>query len=338
MAMTISNIWTWAIPKLKVKLSSFPTTKPIVLISTRRESSVNAANSNALLFSSQPHRETNTNERTLSFTDSETFRAREKPKYWKPMCLYYTQNRCTKMDDPEHLEKFSHCYSSRLQVGSDGLKNLQPQQVDYFLVLDLEGKVEILEFPVVMIDAHSLEFVDAFHRFVRPIKMSEKRIEEYINGKYGKLHLERVWHDTSIPFEEMLQQFENWLRHHQLWEKRALTLHRTAFVTCGNWDVKTKIPEQCQVSGIKLPPYFMEWINIKDVYLNFYNHRAAGMMAMLKGLSMPIIGSHHVGIDDAQNITRILQRMLVDGALMQITARRTGMGSSGVKFMFKNRI
>lgn len=242
------------------------------------------------------------------------------------------------MDDTEHLEKFSHCYSSRLQVGSDGLKNLQPQQVDYFLVLDLEGKVEILEFPLVMIDAHSLEFVDAFHRFVRPIKMSEKRVEEYINGKYGKLHLDGVWHDTSIPFAEMLEQFENWLRHHQLWEEGASTLHHAAFVTCGNWDVKTKIPEQCRVSGIKLPPYFMEWINIKDVYLNFYNHRAAGMMTMLKGLSMPKIGSHHVGIDDAQNITRILQRMLVDGALMQITARRTGMGSSGVKFMFKNRI
>jgi len=40
-----------------------------------------------------------------------------------------------------------------------------------------------------------------------------------------------VWHDTSIPFAEMLQQFENWLRHHQLWEKGALTLHRAAFVT-----------------------------------------------------------------------------------------------------------
>eukprot|EP01018_Ginkgo_biloba_P015749 Gb_20032 [translate_table: standard] len=68
------------------------------------------------------------------------------------------------MDDPQHLEKFNHCYSSGLQVGSDDLKNLQPQQLDYFLVLDLEGMVEILEFPVVMIDARSLEFVDAFHR------------------------------------------------------------------------------------------------------------------------------------------------------------------------------
>lgn len=43
----------------------------------------------------------------------------------------------------------------------------------------------------------------------------------------------------------------------------------------GNWDLKTKVPQQCEVSKIKLPPYFMEWINLKDVYLNFYNRRVS---------------------------------------------------------------
>lgn len=41
----------------------------------------------------------------------------------------------------------------------------------------------------------------------------------------------------------------------------------------GNWDVKTQVPHQCSVSKLKLPPYFMEWINLKDVYQNFYNPR-----------------------------------------------------------------
>ncbi|XP_057814870.2 uncharacterized exonuclease domain-containing protein At3g15140 isoform X2 [Cryptomeria japonica] len=260
---------------------------------------------------------------------SDNFQAR-RSKYWQPMCLYFTQDKCTKMDDPQHLEKFSHCYSSRLQVEIDKLKNVRPQQFDYFLVLDLEGKVEIVEFPVLMIDAHTLKFVDAFHRFVRPDKMSEERIDEYIEGKYGKQRLDRVWHDTAIPFGDTLQQFEIWLGRHNLWEEGASTLHSAAFVTCGNWDVKTKIPQQCQLSRINLPPYFMEWINLKDVYLNFYKQRAAGMVAMLKGLGMPIIGTHHVGLDDAQNIARVLQRMLVDGAMVQITARRTAAGPSGI--------
>lgn len=41
----------------------------------------------------------------------------------------------------------------------------------------------------------------------------------------------------------------------------------------GNWDVKTKIPEQCRDSHIQLSPYFNEWINLKDVYYNFYKER-----------------------------------------------------------------
>lgn len=51
--------------------------------------------------------------------------------------------------------------------------------------------------------------------------------------------------------------------------------------TSGNWDLKTKVPQQCEVSGMKLPPYFMEWINLKDIYLNFYNRRVSTLHAML---------------------------------------------------------
>lgn len=69
------------------------------------------------------------------------------------------------MDDALHLEKFNHNYSTDLQVNTSNLINLKTQDLDYVLVLDLEGKVEILEFPVVMIDTRTLEFVDSFHRY-----------------------------------------------------------------------------------------------------------------------------------------------------------------------------
>uniref|UniRef100_A0A453SAH8 Exonuclease domain-containing protein n=4 Tax=Aegilops tauschii subsp. strangulata TaxID=200361 RepID=A0A453SAH8_AEGTS len=83
---------------------------------------------------------------------------------WKPTCLYYTQGKCTMMDDALHLEKFNHNLSMDLPVSASAADKVKPQKLDYFLVLDLEGKVEILEFPVVMIDAHSMEFIDSFHR------------------------------------------------------------------------------------------------------------------------------------------------------------------------------
>ncbi|KAI3457419.1 hypothetical protein Pfo_014082 [Paulownia fortunei] len=263
---------------------------------------------------------------------------------WKPMCLYYTQGKCTKMDDPLHLEKFCHSCSVGLGESVLGLKNLQAQEFDYFLVLDLEGKVEILEFPVLLFDAKTMDVVDVFHRFVRPTKMSEKRINEYIEGKYGNFGVDRVWHDTAIKFEEVIEQFESWLRkerdgHIKLWrEEGDGYLNEAAFVTCGNWDLKTKIPQQCEVSGIKLPPYFMEWINLKDIYLNFYNRRAPGMLSMMRELRISPLGSHHLGIDDSKNIARVLQHLLTDGALLQITAKRARSSPNIVRFLFQNRI
>ncbi|XP_061361251.1 uncharacterized exonuclease domain-containing protein At3g15140-like [Gastrolobium bilobum] len=260
-----------------------------------------------------------------------------KPQFpWKPMCLYHTQGKCTKMDDPIHLERFNHDCCRELQVTTAELNKISSQNLDFFLVLDLEGRVEILEFPVLMISAKTMQVEDIFHRFVRPSKMSEQRINEYIEGKYGKFGVDRVWHDTAIPFKEVIQQFEAWLMQHQLWMGREL--NRAAFVTCGNWDLKTKVPQQCEVSKIKLPPYFMEWINLKDVYLNFYNRKATGMVTMMKELQIPLLGSHHLGIDDTKNIARVLQHMLVDGALIQITARRNPKSPADVNFLFKNRI
>ncbi|XVE80072.1 hypothetical protein DITRI_Ditri14bG0110000 [Diplodiscus trichospermus] len=257
---------------------------------------------------------------------------------WRPMCLYYTQGKCTKMDDPSHLEKFNHDCSRDLQVNPADIEKKRSQDVDYLLVLDLEGKVEILEFPVLLMDVKSLNVVDFFHRFVRPSKMRELAVNKYIEGKYGEIGVDRVWHDTAQPFEEIIQQFEAWLIQHHLWEKkRGGCLTRASFVTCGNWDLKTKVPQQCIVSGIKLPPYFMEWVNLKDVYLNFYGREARGMMSMMKQLGIPLLGRHHLGIDDSKNIARVLQHMLVGGALMQITARRNPK-SQKVEFLFENRI
>lgn len=254
------------------------------------------------------------------------------------MCLYYTQGKCTKMDDPIHLEKFNHHCTEELKVNSINSKS-RSQPLDFLLVLDLEGKIEILEFPVLLINTKTMKVVDLFHRFVRPSEMSEQRINEYIEGKYGKLGVDRVWHDTAISFKEAIKQLEDWITQHQLWEKEVGgCLNRAAFVTCGNWDLKTKVPQQCRVSRMKLPLYFMEWINLKDIYLNFYKRRATGMLTMMKELKIQLLGSHHLGIDDTKNIARVLQHMIADGAVIQITARRNPHTPENVEFVFMNRI
>ena len=69
------------------------------------------------------------------------------------------------MDDPTHLETFNHNCSRELQVNAAIFQHLRSQHLDFFLVLDLEGKIEILEFPVLMINAKTMDVVDFFHRF-----------------------------------------------------------------------------------------------------------------------------------------------------------------------------
>ncbi|XP_019153806.1 PREDICTED: uncharacterized exonuclease domain-containing protein At3g15140 isoform X2 [Ipomoea nil] len=233
---------------------------------------------------------------------------------WRPTCLYFTQGKCTKMDDAIHIERFNHSCSVSGEMTANALqsRNLQQQGLEFLLVLDLEGKVEILEFPVLLFDTKTMDVIDFFHR---------------------------VWHDTAIPFKEVIQEFETWLVKNELWRKeRGGCLSKAAFVTCGNWDLKTKVPQQCEVAKMKLPPYFMEWINLKDIYLNFYKRRAPGMLSMMRELKIPLLGSHHLGIDDSKNIARVLQHMLNDGAYLQVTARRNPDSPEVVKFLFENRI
>lgn len=66
--------------------------------------------------------------------------------------------------------------------------------------------------------------------------------------------------------------------------------------------------------------------------------QAGGMLAMLKGLKIPQAGTHHVGLDDAHNITKVLQRMLSHGAIVDISAKRKASDPKSVKWMFRYRV
>jgi ERI1 exoribonuclease 3 len=59
------------------------------------------------------------------------------------------------------------------------------------------------------------------------------------------------------------------------------------------------------------------------------------MKPLLRELQIPLVGTHHVGLDDAHNITRIMQRMLAQGARFKITGKRLESGE--IRFMFKRR-
>lgn len=62
------------------------------------------------------------------------------------------------------------------------------------------------------------------------------------------------------------------------------------------------------------------------------------MMAMMKQLGIRAFGSHHLGFDDTKNIARVLQRMLLDGAQVKITAWRDPKFPDKVHYFFENHI
>lgn len=42
---------------------------------------------------------------------------------------------------------------------------------------------------------------------------------------------------------------------------------KSIFVTCGDWDLKVMLPDQCQYLGLPVADYFKQWINLKKVHV-----------------------------------------------------------------------
>lgn len=177
------------------------------------------------------------------------------------------------------------------------------QPIRYLLVLDLEGKDEITEFPVIAIDSALRCELGRFQRYVRPVHLFDScKLTES---------------SPAIHFTEVLKEFDEWLR---LILGRSLSdMGRVAtdmaFVTCGDWDCK-HVHTQCNISGVSVPAAFSQWVNIKHVYNDFYGGEFRGMKSMLSRLRLldpkgdPKFGFHHLGMHDVENIGRCLMHLL----------------------------
>merc|ERR1712151_1355728 len=71
-----------------------------------------------------------------------------------------------------------------------------------------------------------------------------------------------------------------------------------AFVTCGDWDLKTMMPQQCDFAGCHVPQRFRQWLNIKDLFSSVLGKKGSAMPAMLEALKLELRGHHHSGLDD----------------------------------------
>lgn len=125
--------------------------------------------------------------------------------------------------------------------------------------------------------------------------------------------------DAADTFPAVWTRYLAFLKAQDVWDNPSAL----AFVTCGDWDLKTMLPQQLGLSFADDATkkhdaehvLFKRWINIKRSFHNVYGgkRRPGGLMSMLKALAITHEGRHHSGIDDCKNLLSIVERMRQDG-------------------------
>ena len=85
-------------------------------------------------------------------------------------------------------------------------------------------------------------------------------------------------------FETVFADFNAWLA------AESVIGSRFTFVTCGDWDLKTMLPNQCADVGAAVPGYFGRWINLKVLRNRRNVTRALGLNSI--GFHQQLYSTH----------------------------------------------
>jgi ERI1 exoribonuclease 3 len=184
------------------------------------------------------------------------------------------------------------------------------QKFDYLLVLDFEATCddkrqpfpqEIIELPCLKVNTSTWQIESQFHQYVRPV--AHPILSSFCTELTGIVQ-DMVENQPNL--EETLKSFDDWLKSEGLIADSASgDLKKWAFITCGDWDLKTMLKQQCEHFDYQRADYFRRWINLKKMYFRLTKTYPKGMMQMLETLNLPHEGRHHSGIDDCRNIAQI---------------------------------
>lgn len=194
---------------------------------------------------------------------------------------------------------------------------------DYICVVDFEATCEednpsdfhheIIEFPMVLINTHTLEIVDSFQEYVKP--ELNPQLSDFCVKLTG---ITQKMVEEADVFPAVLQRVVDWLQ-----ERELGTKYKYAILTDGAWDMSKFLNIQCRLSKIRYPQFAKKWINIRKSYGNFYKvpRTQTKLSTMLEKLGLKYEGRPHSGLDDSKNIARIALRMLQDGCQLRVNER-----------------
>lgn len=161
------------------------------------------------------------------------------------------------------------------------------------------GNGEIIEIGAVKYRDNSK--IDEFTQFIRPVKFPE--LSEFCK-KLTSISQDDV--DTAPLFKDAMSNFENWIF------DKVTHGESIKFWSWGFYD-KDQIIKECllnEYSG-KISKLMVE--NHRNMKFAFGDatgiRKGRGMERALEYLQIPLVGTHHRGIDDARNIGKIFERI-----------------------------
>lgn len=206
------------------------------------------------------------------------------------------------------------------------------QTFRYVIALDLEATClpkeiqkwknhEIIEFPAVLLNLTTGKIEAEFRQYVMPIE--NPRLSEFCTELTG-ICQEQV--DAGIPLGTCILLFSKWLK--QILAERNLALPKTdpqnqtgsvALATWSDWDLGACLNKECARKRINKPACFDMWIDVKAIYMQFYQRRPESFGKALTNLGMVFEGRPHCGLHDSRNLAKLVVRMCKDGANFVIT-------------------
>lgn len=171
-----------------------------------------------------------------------------------------------------------------------------------YIVIDFEAtctntnqfprqEMEIIEIGAVLCQNKHHINVASFQAFVRPIR--HPILTDFCTSLTS---ITQYQVDSAPLFPEMIQRLNDWMQMHD-------AAHAT-FCSWGDFD-RHILLENCSYHNIEYP--FMQHINLKQRFAIQQNCKPRGMASALQKVGIPLEGTHHRGIDDAQNISKLLQ-------------------------------
>jgi len=173
-----------------------------------------------------------------------------------------------------------------------------------YVIVDLEAtcwegcrpaEMEIIEIGAVLLSGIHLQPVWDYEQFVHPLE--NPKLTEFCRELTG---IKQNQIDQAPDFPEA---FSNFLK----------MIGPEPFKLCswGEFDHELFLIE-CKRHSISMPDNTVDFINLKKLFSDIYDtKRSIGLRQAMRKLNMTFEGRHHRGIDDARNIARIAQQLLI---------------------------